>query len=301
MNKKNTILIIILALLIASAYLYQGPWQDWQNKKSQPQNFLAKVDIDKVNKIEVTKSGKTTTLALTAGRWKIGDTKDFYVSDAIANSLTATLKDLVKAQLEIASQNKDKKVDFNTDDTNGVIVKLKQDDNELESFVVGKITSDYTSSYISPANSDKTYLVRTLAADVFNNSDWYDKTIFASDKTKINKIRFQINGKEYTIEKSGETWSAGTTKLNNDKVASVIDLMSSLVASDIPEQKFEGTGLEKNQIIVQASGEGIDNTIVIGDNNGKDSYYAKRGNSDNIYLIAKAERDRLNVQIKDLK
>jgi len=304
MSKKNFFLIIALVLLIGLAYIYQGPYKNWQERRAQPKNFLAGINVEKINKIEVIKDGEATILLASGSKWKIDGTKDFYVSDSNANSLISDLKELVVAQLEVVSQNKDKKSDFGTDEDSGVVVKLEQDNNEMASFVVGKLSSDYMNTYISPINSDKTYQVKLDIYSLFSQDDWYDKTIFASDKTKINNVRFQIGGKEFTIVKQGEDWYATVTKsvkLSNDKVASVIDLMASLLASKIPEQKFDGTGLEKNQLIIQVTGDSIDNTLIIGSDNGNDLYYAKKGDSDNIYLITKTERDGLNKQLKDLQ
>lgn len=38
-----------------------------------------------------------------------------------------------------------------------------------------------------------------------------------------------------------------------------------------------------------------------GANDGEELYYAKKGDSDNIYLITKEQRDELDKQIKDLE
>ena len=79
--------------------------------------------------------------------------------------------------------------------------------------------------------------------------------------------------------------------------------MSNLTAISIPEQTFDNTGLEKNNIIVEATGEGINNTIMVGDaeDDEESRYYIKRGDSDNIYLITKEQRDALDNQIWDLQ
>lgn len=303
MSKKNFYLIVTLILLTAVAYIYQGPFKNWQQKKVVPNNFLANLNVDSINKIEITKDGGTVTLVANGSRWKVENTKDFYVSETVAANMINGLKKFTKTQLETVSQNKDKKSDFNTD-ASGVAVKLKRDNQELAGFIIGKISSDYSGTYISQESSDKTYLAKVDLASIFSQDDWRNKTIFASDKTKINKIRIQSASKEFAITKEGENWVATGTKaikLNSEKVASLTDLMSSLVASEIPEQKFDGTGLEKNGLILQVTGDSIDNTLIIGNDNGKDLYYAKRGDSDNIYLIAKAERDSLNKQIKDLQ
>lgn len=304
MNKKNLILIIVLILLVAVAYIYQGPWQSWQASKNLPKNFFASVNVDQINKIEITKNGETTSLMLNGSKWKIDGTKDFYVSDANAQNVVARLKDLTAAQLEIASTNQAKKSDFNTDAASGVSIKLGQGSKGIAGFIIGKINSDYTGTYFSPTGSDITYLTKVDIYDAFVQTDWYDKTIFASDKTKINSVKFKNSGKELDVAKQGDDWYAtGTTKikLDKDKVNSAVDLLASLVATAIPDRNATSTGLANSQLIIQATGVGVDNTIIVGNDNGQGLYYAKRGDSDNIYLIAKAERDKLNVQIKDLK
>lgn len=303
MSRKNLILIIVLILLSAIAYIYQGPLKKWQIKNSQVSNFLSEIDVNKVNKMEIVKDKETTNLSLNAGRWKIEGTKDFYVSAETADKMLQTLKKLSDVQLELVSQNKDRKKDFFTDEETGVKLKLKQDDDELVSLIIGKLANDYASTYISRADMDATYMAKVDAYSVFYNNNWYDKTIFAGDKTKVNKVRFQYPREEFLVEKKEEEWSivGRNIKLNKDKIIEIVNLMSNLAATEIPEQKFVGTGLEKNLAIIQVTGENVDNTLIIGNSADKDLVYVKKSDSDNIYLIKKTERDKLVKQIKDLQ
>ncbi len=319
MSKKNLILGGVLIILIALAYLYQGPLKKWQASLGEAENFLARVDLDKISKIEITKEGKTITLervgdpSASSGqvKLKIGGTKDFYASKNIADNLISSLKEAGKSELELASSNKEKKSEFETDES-GTAVKIYEGDNLKADFIVGKFGSDFASSYISRPGADSTYRVKGGLSGAINQDEWRDTAIFSSDKEKINKIRFQYPTREFTVEKkdapsssSGQGEWKGTIpygfKVNKDKVVKILNIMSNLTATEIPEQKFAGTGLEKNNIIIQATGEGVDNTMMVGDFNGKDLYYAKKGNSDNIYLITKEQRDELNKRIQDLR
>ncbi len=92
-------------------------------------------------------------------------------------------------------------------------------------------------------------------------------------------------------------------EVDEDKISEILNIMSSLNAISIPEQIFDNTGLEKNNIIVEATGEEVNNILMIGDAENEEEirYYAKRGDSDNIYLITKAQRDALDKQIWDLR
>ena len=86
--------------------------------------------------------------------------------------------------------------------------------------------------------------------------------------------------------------------------------MSNLSSAEIPEQTFEGTGLENHEMIVQATGEELDHVLMIGgmkqlenedDEEEEKLYYAKKGDSDNIYLIREDQKDELQKQIWQLR
>jgi hypothetical protein len=81
----------------------------------------------------------------------------------------------------------------------------------------------------------------------------------------------------------------------------VLGVLHNLTAAKIPAQTFTGTGLEKHNIIVQVTGGGFDNTIMIGDCTKDNLCYAKTAASDNIYLISKSDRDALDKKTTDLK
>jgi hypothetical protein len=139
--------------------------------------------------------------------------------------------------------------------------------------------------------------------EVFEQAEWRDLTIFSSAKEKINKIRFQYPNREFTVEFKNDKWSGVLPEkftVNQEKIGKIAQIMSSLKAREIPEQTFKNTGLEKHLIIIEAAGEAIDNVLMVGASQGGLSY-AKRGESDNIYLIDKSARDELDKWIWQLK
>lgn len=316
MNKKNLILGGVLVVLIAIAYVYQGPLKSWQANLGKPANFLAKLDKDKIDKIEITDKGEAFGIEKTGDKWKISNTKEFYLKDKAIANLFSRLEDAAKAEIELVSENKDKKSEFNTDES-GTGVKLMQGSEVLFGFTIGKLSSDYSSTYVSQDDSSKTYAVKAVINNVFSKDSLYNKEIFNTEPDNITRLRFQYPTREFTVEReiikpAGK--EATSTKLgewkgvkpysfnvDQDKTEKVLNILSKLNAAKIPEQTFDNTGLEKNLIIVQASGDGVDNTIMVGDDNGNGFYFAKRGDSDNIYLITKEERDTLDQTIRSLK
>jgi len=301
MKKNNLILGAILLVLVGLALVYSGPFKTWQDKRSQPKNYLSGIDFSKVNKIEIGPNAKTV-LAKQGEDWKVGtDVKAINASPSSIEQMMTQLKSAQKNPLELVSTNKDRKSEFQTDGS-GIEVSFFQGDNKT-TVVVGKMTSDYVSSYLSRPDDDKTF--RTTSANlwsVFMSEEWRDLAIFKSgDSAKVQKIRLQLAGKQFNLEKKGEDWFDGKIKLNKDKISKVLARMTELNAVKIPTQDFKPTGLDKATVIVQATGDGIDNTIMIGKEDGQGQFYAKRGDSDLIYLISKADRDELNKNSAQLK
>ena len=304
MNKKNLKLAIILIILVALAYLYQGPFQKWKSDFEKPKNIFSGLNIEKTDKITIARNKATTTLEKTGDRWKVGGTKDFYVNKNFSDELVKVLQNAKAAGIELVSANKDKKTDFSVDEIKGTKVILSQEGKQQTGFIIGKIGSDYASTYISQPGNNNTYTVKEDFISAFIKPDWRDNVIFSGTKDKISKVRIQNLKNQIIIENKDGKWAGtapGKFSVNKDKVDKILDIMSSLVAQSIPEQNFKSSGLEKSTLIVEASGDGIDNTIMVGKDNGKGEFYVKNGNSDNIYLITKEQKNTLDKTVTSLK
>lgn len=303
MSKKILILGILLVVLIISAYVYQAPLKKWRNNMGKPENIFSKIKIDLIDKIEIIDHEKKITLAKQNQKWKYGGSKDFYADAAIMSKVFDELKTAALSAIELASNNKERKSEFKTDGSE-IEAKIYHGGKLISDFAIGKMAGNYASSYFSLPESAATFAVKADLAGAFKPYDWRDFTIFSSPAEKINKIRFQYPNREFTIElKDGEWVGILPEKfaISREKIKSVLNIMSDLKASEIPEQTFADTGLEKHMIIIQASGDGIDNVLMIGGNGGDDLYYAKKGDSDNIYLISQNARDELDKWIWQLK
>lgn len=304
MNKKNLILGGVLATLIVVAFLYQIPYKNWKKNYAKPDNFLAGINFSNINKIEIIKNNEVVVIEQKDDKWQIKDTRAFFVKPEVINEIKTSLEEADKAKVSLVSSNSDNKGSFEVDEENGTKIKLVHGEDVLANFVIGKSTSDFLGTYISQIASDKTYSIQISLDRTFIRDDWYDKEIFAVEKSGINKVRFQYGEDGFTVEKNEDTWVGLVPfkfKVTAEKIEGILDIMSNLNSAEIPSQAFEGTGLEKNAIIVQATGEGIDNTIMVGDDNGEELYYAKKSANDNIYLITKEQRDELKKGYRDLQ
>lgn len=302
MSKKNLILGGVLVVLIVLALAYRGPIKKWQANLGKPKNFFSKIDMLSVDKMEIVKDGKTVVLEKEGEKWKIGGIKDFYAAESDAKDIKEILSDAAKESLELVSANKDNKKEFQTDE-GGVSVKLLSGEKEALDFIVGKAGSE-GGSYISRQSLKETYFIKLDLSRIFNKDEWRDKTIFSFAKEKIFQVRFQYPDREFTIEKKGDKWEGVKPKrfsVDKEKMDKILSVLSNLYAVAIPEQNFKGTELEKHLIIIEATGEGTRNILMVGEKNKDGLYFAKRGDSDNIYLISKIDRDELDKKVEQLK
>lgn len=298
MKHKNIILALVLLVLIAFAYLYQVHFKTWQVQKAKPKNFFSKIDLGSIEKIEILKGGKDTILVKQGNNWKIDGDNKFSASQEIVKSFLSEIDTAKKSGLELVSSNKDKKKDFAVDDQGTKITLLGKNNVKISEFVIGNLSGDYLSTYISQPGAAETYSIATSGLGaIIEQNNWRDKTIFETDKNKINKIRFQYPGREFSIEKKNGAWAG----VKEEKIDPILSALSSLSAMEIPEQKFQGTGLEKHSIIVEATGDGVKNILMIGSCEENGLCYAKKGDSDNIYLIGKDIQNEFNKKIDDLK
>lgn len=310
MNKKNLILAVILVALVGAAYLYKGPLKDMDKKKAKPEGIFAGLDTAKIDKIEIDNKGKKISLKKDAEKWKEDGKKTDIIDQQAVAEILRVVKQAAESASTLVSENKDKKSEFETSDDKGKKVVLWAGETKLADFVIGKNTNDFQGSYVSLNGADKTYAVSANLAPAFGRDSWYDQNIFAYDETTIKKIRFQFPSREFTVERQAgkdgaeASWNGSLPykfPVSQEKVAEISRLLSSMRAVKVPEQKFAGTGLEKNLMIIEASGDGFNSTLMVGNADKEGNFYAKRGNSDNIYLISKEDKNLLDKRISDLK
>ena len=155
MNKKNISLGVIFVVLVALAYLYQGPFKHWQTTKNKPVNFLSKLSVDKIDKITI--GDKTPQVLVKKDtNWFLQAKIDQPASSTKIADLLDQLRTATVANVELISSNSAKKADFKTD-VSGTKLALSANGIELASFVAGKLTNDFQSSYLCKTYSNETF------------------------------------------------------------------------------------------------------------------------------------------------
>ena len=267
MSKTTLRLIIILVVLWGAAYIYKGPMQEQVVSENIPNNFLAEINTENISEIRINRDDKTTVLRKEGERFKIADTKDFYVNTEVMSKLLEGLTSATEATLELVSSDDTKKDEFGTGST-GIMVSIVEEGEAPVDVVIGKLANNFIDSYISLPQIPDTYSIGENLVKLFDKDSWHDKTMLKTDEDKVTKLRLQYPDKQYIIEKTGDTWNVvepSNFVANTDSISAAIKTMSDLKAVKIPKQTFDGTGLEKHTIIAQITGDDIDSTIMIGD------------------------------------
>ena len=323
MSKTTLRLIIILIVLWGAAYIYKGPMNNQGSSGNNPTNLLVDVNTETISEIQVNRDGVITILKKEGNKFKIDGTKNFYVNEETSEKILEGIENAKLATLELISSEEDKKTEFGTAE-NGISVSFIDESGEAVNVIVGKLANNFIDTYISLPQTPDTYSIGENLVKLFDRDDWKDKTMFKNNSSKVTKVRLQYPNTQYVMEKINDKWEVvepSKFNVNQSAIEEIVKVMTDLKAVQIPAQTFEGTGLEKHTLIVQVTGEEIDNTIMVGDQKPlldtpndnkknpfsqvnteeKELFYAKKGDSDNIYLISKEDKDALDKTIQELQ
>ncbi len=201
MNKKNLILGGLLLVLLVLAFVYQGPFGDWRKKEKKELNIFSDLNVDNVNKIELSGSKGKKVFVKNASLWQEEGIKNSMLNSQAVDSALSSLKQSKEENPILISELADKQADFETSTEKGYKVVLKNGDEVIKDFVIGKNTNDFRGSYVSETGSNKTYISSINLTSVFGHDDWLNKSIFVAESSPINKIRFQYPSREFTVEK----------------------------------------------------------------------------------------------------
>jgi len=299
----------MLLILVGVTYLYVGPIQKWKEDKqnARSRNFLSHIDMELVDQVEVVDQDKVMyIIKKEAGQWWVEPNK-WPTEKILMDALEEKMKIIIASDFGITSVNLNNKTRFQTGD-NGLKVKLFQDETEVGDFIIGKIANNYQSTYISRENDDKTYSVKETLVRAFDVSSWEDRTI--TDLGEADTVILKYPNQEIEItntpDSRGEVYWRSIrpylARLNKEKTETLINTARKLEASSIPAQNMEITGLDKPVLQIQLKGEGMDETLVLGNKNpATNEYFVKKLNDNKIYLITKEKRDELVKQIANLR
>lgn len=293
-------IVIILAVL---TFAYNTWWLPKKNAATRMDNFLAKIDIAKVDKIIIKRAETDVILSKAGQRWRVNSPGEWFVHPLLMDAVFQGWQKAAGNDLVLVSNNPEIKKDFQLDDD--LTVEFFQADDRLGAWVIG--SSSGLTTYLSSVDDQATYEVKGDLRGVFAYEEWRDFSVWRETDMSFNSLEVQYNGRGFKLFKEGDEWLAAdrSIKLNQGKVDRLVSLMTDLSASGIAEDQTGDYGLAKSRFKIIAGG-GVDRQLVIGSERmaaglATGEFYIKTTQNDNIYLIRRDQRDIFAVALKDLQ
>ena len=148
-TKKNYLLFITLAILVLGTWIYSVPYQKWQDGKkiNSSSNFLAHVDMELIDKIEVIADNENIyVIKKNNDIWTYSE-NNWPTEKILIDALEEKMVNVVNSEFTVVSVNSNNKINFGINDVSPR-VKLFQGDMEIASFIIGSVSSDYQSTYM---------------------------------------------------------------------------------------------------------------------------------------------------------
>lgn len=298
MNKKNWILLGVLAVLALAVYAYKLIDKKIVDERTRVGNFASVIDVTKLDRISWEAGAKKMVLNRENKSWRIETDGQFYVQPDLMDQVLGGLAQLASSSLAIVSLQPDNKVLFGLDGE-ARLIKLSADGREILQFQLGR--SDGVRSYLSQVGDDKSYAsLADLSA--WQVEDWFDKKIFDNNSelwtslTVDNKIKPK---ESWSVKKVNQEWLAASgEKLAIEKLKPVLNAMSQLEASALPKQSLVGTGLDKPSLVIKVASDNLSNAMLVGRAEGN-NYYVKNAASENIYLVDKGVIALFDQSLRD--
>jgi hypothetical protein len=228
MKRSFWILLALLAILvIATILVFQRPGET--SSSGRLDVSLAQFDSAAIDRIEITSSTGSVTLAREGGRWMLQfpiryPADESAVREAVGKAGRMELKNLV-------SSNPDKQHIFQVDST-GTLVRFFDRGAERAVFRVGKVGRSFRDTYVRGEGSNNVYLADGIITPIFDRKpdDWRDKRVFAVDQDDIRNVRFRYGDTTFTLSLQDSVWLVDESPANSATVTSFLGSVSTLRA-----------------------------------------------------------------------
>jgi len=243
MARSTRNLLIAFVALLAVTLVWKSA--ERRGTVSRTEQF-AEVDTSAVKRIELRGKGNEVTLVESGGRWMLSEPVSYPANQASVEDLLEKAADLEVTNL--VSSNPENHDLYEVGPDTGVLVRMlggEEGDERLVSFYVGKLTSDFSHTYIRRFGSDDVYTAEGLLQGYFNKtaSAWRDKTIFSADPASVQQVELASPGLSWTLLRRGRpgalseaAWTlrieGETIAADSTRAAGVVRSLATLRAAD---------------------------------------------------------------------
>jgi len=322
MKSKNALLLLGVAIVLALAFLLmEKPFSEKPRGLPSGEAEITRMPIfqnvsaDACARIEISQfNGRTTaTLVKADGNWYVDQARK---READARVVTALFQALTNVREgEVVSHNPANHPRFQVDPFTGTHLKfLDATGNVLEDVMIGKMATDFSSSYVRKADSDDVLKVNVMLTHMVSRPGpdaWRDRIICDYMPDTITALTLQSPDETIQLKKFADgTWQIvkpAAQTADTDAVSRYVSSFARLRAANFEdnedEQPLEAFGLDPPQFSIQASLQDYSSTPTLHIGNEREEpkgqYYVKRLAKDQIFLISSPQVDMLRKTVAD--
>lgn len=258
MKNKSTIILIALFLgLLIIAYFLIDPIGERTASYALREDKLA-LDSTQIRSVQITRGGRTTLIENIGGVWFVispaseGEEKRFSADRAAVQRLLASLHNIKLVSL--VSSNPQRQSIFQVDSASGSFVKVIDRKGATREFILGKMGSLFSESYVRPLASDDVYLAEGIVPWEFNKEmkDWRDKTIHTLDRDAIREITFRYPREQFSLVRDS-VWTIRAEAADSTAVNGFLTSLLALRAEDFVDTTIQLASAQL-QILVAVPG-----------------------------------------------
>ncbi len=304
---KRLIIPAIILIVIFAIWFIQSKIETRSTSAKTISGFL-KLDPAEVNKITVKTATDNFIFALRNGRWYLeGEKPRIADSSAVINMITSSADMKVG---NIISENPERQKDFLVDTLTGNLVQFYNGESLLNSIFIGKMSSDYTHTYVRKPGSKEVYLCDGLLTYIFNRRrpQWLNRAILSFAPESAKEVEFIYPDKNFRITKATSEWyvakSPYTDSLPTDSMktdaflrqAGMLRASDFVGEADSGKMDFSRPAMTLNVSLVNGSTEKVEFASADSTAN---RFYCRTPEGEDIFVLSKSVYSNMLKQAAD--
>ena len=310
MKKLSTpVLLIALIVIGILAYWIFKDSNDLQKPQHTKNTFVfPDFNPSLVTRVVLDKGDQHIDIMHKDGAWKLVNDNDKPGNVTAIEEIIAKVKTFKKN--DVVSQNPAKQKSLEIDNESALHVAFYDTDNKpLGEFLVGKNGPYYNSTYFRFKNSNEVLLINDNLRAAYTpwKGKWIDRTIFDIDPQTMKTFEIIKGDSSILMQKDNDGMWQGilpekfTPK--EEELARMIRAFSTLKTNDYasPDDtqsfQFDSPLLTLKSTLT----DDTEKILIIGQKDDKKQFYAKRNDSDHVYLLAEYRVNMFNKDLDTLK
>jgi hypothetical protein len=202
---KRLIIPVIILIVFVLIWVIQSSYEKKRISGEMIENFL-ELNQENVNKIVIHTAADTVTIIKENDNWFLQGQKPQKADNMVMNNVLTAAETITVGQ--VYSENPALQGSFQVDTLSGTRVEFYDSDRLLSSIIIGKLTQDYSHTYVRIPGSNEVYIADGVLTYTFNRkrAQWLDKTIFAIDPGTVRNIEIVHSEKSYKLWHGDTDW-----------------------------------------------------------------------------------------------